>query len=106
MRGELVRFAALDGRLPDLEANPSVALVPLISDNWTRHFKWRGTGSLPAEEREKLRALVERAHAQGRRIRLWATPDNSAGWKELRDAGADLLNTDRLAELEGFLRAK
>ncbi len=104
MRGEAVRYAALDGRLPDLENNPPVALVPLISDNWTKQFKWRGTGQLPDDERMKLRDLVARTHAQGRRIRLWAVPDNARGWKELGDAGVDLLNTDKLAEMEEFLR--
>jgi glycerophosphoryl diester phosphodiesterase len=104
MRADKIRFAALDGRLPDLETNRSLALVPLISDNWTKQFQWRGQGPLPEEERTKLRALVQRTHAQGRRLRLWAAPDNPGGWKELFDAGVDLLNTDKLAELSEFLR--
>jgi glycerophosphoryl diester phosphodiesterase len=104
MRAEIIRFAALDGRLPDLETNPSLALMPLISDNWTKQFQWRGNGPLPDEERMKLRALVRRTHAQGRRLRLWAAPDNPSGWKELFEAGVDLLNTDKLAEMGEFLR--
>lgn len=104
MRAARVRFAALDGRLPDLDSIPPVALVPLISDNWTKHFKWRGNGPLPESERTKLRELVARTHAQGRRLRLWAAPDNVAGWRELRAAGVDLLNTDHLPEMETFLR--
>ena len=106
MRAETVRFAAIDGRLPDLETNAPVALVPLISDNWAKHFKWRGVGPMPPDERVKLRELIARTHAQGRRLRLWATPDNPAGWKELRDVGVDLINTDKLPELEHFLRGK
>lgn len=106
MRGEKVRFAALDGRLPDLDGAPPVALVPLVSDNWTKHFQWRGTGPLPEAERAKLRALVQSTHAQGRRLRLWAAPDNMNGWRELHEAEVDLLNTDKLAELEQFLRTK
>jgi len=106
MRNEAVRFAALDGRLPDLEKNPPVALVPWISDNWTKQFKWRGVGPLPEDERTKLREMVQRTHAQGRRLRLWAAPDDPHGWKELNDAGVDLLNTDHLAEMETFLRAR
>jgi hypothetical protein len=104
MRAETVRWAALDGRLPDLDANPPVALVPLVSDNWTKQFQWRGTGPWPAEERTKLLQLVQRTHDQGRRLRLWAAPDHAAGWKELFEAGVDLLNTDKLPELEKFLR--
>lgn len=103
---ESVRYAAVDGRLPDLDANPSASLFPLVSDNWTKHFKWKGQGALPADEREKLRGLVVKAHAQGRRIRLWATPDLEAGWRELLEAGVDLLNTDRLAEVEQFIRQR
>ena len=106
MAGEQVRFAALDGRLPDLDRNPPIALVPLVSDNWTKQFQWRGAGPLPDDERAKLRATVQRAHAQGRRLRLWAAPDNLNGWRELRAAGVDLLNTDHLRELESFLRAE
>jgi hypothetical protein len=105
LAAEPIRFAAIDGRLPDLDANPAPALMPLVSDNWTKHFKWRGAGPLPVAERNRLRALVARAHSQGRRIRLWATPDNEAGWRELLEAGVDLLNTDHLTELEAFLRS-
>jgi hypothetical protein len=106
MASEPSRFAAVDGRLPDLATNPPVALVPLISDNWTKQFKWRGMGLMPEDERTKLRELVQQTHVQGRRLRLWAAPDNESGWKELYEAGVDLLNTDHLAEMEKFLRAR
>ena len=99
-------IAALDGRLPDLDTNPSPALVPMVSDNWMKLFQWRGAGAMPEPERAKLRQLVARTHAQGKRLRLWAAPDNEAGWKELLEAGVDLINTDKLAELETFLRAQ
>ena len=109
METEVTRLAAYDGRLADLDA-PSVSpgLIPLVSDNWTLHFKWRGRpedGAFPAEERSKLRMTVAKAHQQGRRIRLWATPDQPAMWRELRDAGVDLINTDKLEGLSGFLGA-
>ena len=106
MRAEKVRFAALDGRWNDLDTNPPPALVPLVSDNWTKYFQWRGVGPMPGDERERLLQLSRRAHAHGRRLRLWAAPDNEAGWKELFEAGVDLLNTDKLADLERFLRAQ
>ncbi len=106
MAAEQTRLAAYDGRLADLDLGDSRHLIPLVSDNWTQHFKWRGRpeeGPLPEPERAKLRQLVGRAHQQGRRLRLWGTPDQSAGWQELFDAGVDLINTDDLAGLEEFL---
>jgi hypothetical protein len=108
MATEDIRLAALDGRLADLASTDSPHLIPLISDNWTLHFQWRARetdGPLPETERTKLRELVTRTHHQGRRLRFWATPDKPAMWAELRAAGVDLINTDRLAELKSFLQA-
>lgn len=99
---ESLRYAAIDGRLPNLETNESRHLIPLISDNWARHFQWRGTGAMPEEERKKLKEIVTRTHQQGRRLRFWATADTPEAWRELRRAGVDLINTDDLAGLRKF----
>jgi hypothetical protein len=58
---------------------------------------------MPEGERVKLLDLVDRAHAQGRRIRFWAIPDRPEAWGELLKAGVDLINTDDLAGLQAFL---
>jgi glycerophosphoryl diester phosphodiesterase len=106
LAAEVTRLAALDGRLPDLERNASPHLVPLISDNWQKQFKWRGDGALPEAERRQLVRIVDQAHQQGRRVRFWAVPDNPAGWQALQAAGVDLINTDHLAGLRDFLSGK
>ena len=101
-----LRYVAIDGRLADLDTERPSHLVPLISDNWRSHFRWRGQGPMPEQERQKLRAIVEKAHAKARRVRFWATPDDPAVWRELADAGVDLLNADDLSGLERFLRSQ
>lgn len=106
LAGESRRFAACDGRPADLDLNPPVSLVPLVSDNWKLHFKWNGEGAIPPAEREKLRTFADRAHAQGRKFRLWGAPDNAAGWQVQFDAGVDLINTDHPAALQEFLRQR
>jgi len=98
-----VRHAGIDGRLSDLDSKLPSHLLPLISDRWTSHFRWRGIGPLPEEERGKLEEIVRKAHARGRRLRFWATPERPALWKELRRAGVDLINTDDLDGLREFL---
>jgi hypothetical protein len=98
-----VRYAGVDGRLTNLDSEAPAHLMPMISDNWTIHFKWRGKGQMPAEERDRLRAIVSKAHDQGRIVRFWATPEEPALWRELVDAKADLINTDQLAALKAFL---
>ena len=103
MAAETNRLAAYDGRLADLDATDSNHLIPLISDNWTLHFRWKAEGPLPDLEQAKLKLLVARAHKQGRKLRLWGTPDTAGMWAELRGAGVDFINTDDLAGLRKFL---
>ena len=103
MAAESVRYAAVDGRIEDLESNAPGSLIPLVSDNWTKVFKWHGTDPLPDDERHHLKQIVEKAHAQGRKVRFWATPDKPEVWAALFDAGVDLINTDDLAGLQKFL---
>jgi hypothetical protein len=111
MEAQRVRYAAYDGRIPeDLGGshNPQT-FVPLVSQNWTRLFTWQGVGPMPETEREKLREIVATAHANGQRVRFWATPEDpetrEAVWSELLDAEVDYINTDNLAALETFLLA-
>lgn len=98
------RFCALDGRPDDLVRNPSPHLVPLVSDSWANHFKPAINGQLSATDRVSLRSLVQRTHSQGRRLRFWGAPDRPWLWAELRDAGVDVINTDRIPHLAAFLR--
>jgi glycerophosphoryl diester phosphodiesterase len=103
MAEQPVRYAGFDGRLEDLDSMEPAEFMPMISDRWDKHFSWRGEGSMPTAEREKLQRIVKQAHARGRIVRLWATPELPTVWKELQAAEVDLINTDRLAELRDFL---
>ena len=100
------RHAGIDGRLADIDSKMPSHLMPLISDNWGRHFRWRGQGKMPEKERKKLRETVNKIHLSGRRVRFWATPEDPRVWSELRDAGVDLIGTDDLAALSQFLKAR
>ncbi|GHE35368.1 phosphatidylinositol-specific phospholipase C/glycerophosphodiester phosphodiesterase family protein [Streptomyces capitiformicae] len=108
MEAQTVRRAFYDGRLADLGGAAPASFIPLISDNWTLNFTWRGEGTFPEAERAKLRTMVSTAHGRGQKVRFWATPDvpgaaRDALWGELVDADVDHLNTDDLAGLEAFL---
>ncbi len=97
------RLCGIDGRLPDLERDVTPDLYPLVSDNWTSYFTWRGEGPMPADQREKLHGYVAAAHAKGIHLRFWAAPDTEAVWTELLDAGVDLIGADDLPRLQRFL---
>jgi hypothetical protein len=102
LAAQKVRYAGIDGRLTDLGSEVPAHQMPWISDRWTAHFRWYGDGPMPADERAKLRELVQKVHQHGRLVRFWATPELPAVWRELRSAGVDLINTDKLAELQRF----
>ena len=111
MQAQRERYAGYDGRMGDLTSGLPASDLPLLSDNWTKHFTWQGDGPMPDDQRSKLHDIVDRAHAAGYRVRFWATPDTpgaarDAVWDELLDAGVDHLNTDDLAGLEAYLRAR
>jgi hypothetical protein len=107
MRGQWLRFAGYDGRAADLGVETDPTFAPLISDNWTKLFTWLGEGEFPDADRAKLHDFVSLAHANGQRVRFWATPEDPATreavWAELIEAGVDYINTDDLAGLHGYL---
>jgi hypothetical protein len=106
IQSEPIRLVGIDGRLSDLDSDKESHLLPLISDNWTSHFQWRGKGEIDPKELSKLRSIVAKAHAKNRLVRIWASPDNESIWRLLRDEKVDLINTDNLAGLSTFLGSK
>jgi glycerophosphoryl diester phosphodiesterase len=109
MKAQKLRYAGYDGRLGDLQSGMPASLMPLVSDNWSNVFTWRGVGPMPETEKTKLHDIVVNAHHAGYKVRFWETPDTpgaarEALWRELVAANVDYLNTDDLHGLEDFLR--
>jgi glycerophosphoryl diester phosphodiesterase len=97
------RLVAIDGRPSDIGKGITPELMPVISDNYKNHLKWRGKDAIPEAEWTYLRKLVEDVHKEGKRLRLWASPDHPVAWETLYKAGVDLINTDDLEGLNQFL---
>ena len=98
-----VRMAAIDGRPEDLGKGYSNELMPLISQRYSKVIKWKGDGEIKPKELAKLKSLADAAHAEGKLLRLWASPEDEKVWKVLLDAGVDLINTDEVKRLKRFL---
>jgi hypothetical protein len=95
---------ALDGRPENLGQHVSTQLMPVISDTYYNWSRWNGKQPPAANDLARIRELATSVHAEGKKLRLWATPDNEIAWRALLDAGVDLINTDRLKELNEFLK--
>ncbi len=97
------RYFSVDGRLGDFESKLDSSIICRTSASYGSVFKWRGRGVMPENERLKLMELVRSAHANGRKIRFWASPDNEKIWAELLKAGVDWINVDKLGKFRQYL---
>ena len=64
--------------------------------NWKTVAGGDGKTEITPEQREKLRAVVAKVHAKGRKLRLWNHPAGLEFWEMATAAGVDRLGTDRL----------
>ncbi|MFM7196054.1 MAG: hypothetical protein ACKOYP_14895 [Bacteroidota bacterium] len=103
MLSEEFRGIRIDGRPDDVGRNISADRMPWVSDRFSNWGAGDGNGDISTTSLEKISALAMRVHAEGKLLRLWATPDHPTAWKQLQQAGVDLLNTDRLTEMRKFL---
>lgn len=108
MQSQTIRYAGFDGRLENLDSGISPNLMPVVSDNWFKYFKWDGTEKMTETEKLKLKNYAEKARNQGYILRFWNTPNRTpeqrkAVWTELKNAEVGLIGVDELKELQGFL---
>ena len=110
LAGQRVRYAFAEGTFDDVGSHAAPpALVPVISEPWSRRFGWDGREPIPAEERHLLHAMVRAAHEDGRTVRIAGLADGSrraraAIWSELGAAGVDVIADHDQRRLAGHLR--
>lgn len=95
-----------DGR-PGVDYTPEqLRHIGLISQSFLAFSRWNGKGLVVKQEAVKLRAFVAQGHQLGKKVRLWATPDNINTWKALINLGVDYINTDQIGPLAAFLTSR
>jgi hypothetical protein len=107
IKNEKRRIVFIDEGLLTIASNGNDSvLCPLSSAKYSSILSWNGKGKPDPEEYQRLVSLVNTAHQQGKRVRLWASPENENVWNMLLKAGVDLINTDELRKLQIFLLKK
>lgn len=106
MAAEPVRYAGVDGRVNELGEQSNPHVFPMISASWFSHFKWIGTGEMPANQHARLKETVKQVHENGQILRFWAIPARVEFWDFLYDEGVDLINADHLGKVREFLLEK
>lgn len=96
-------FIWFDGNMDQTYPAAALERIALMSASFTKYSTWNGKGRLIAREQDTLQKLIAAAHALGKPVRFWATPDNTNAWYHLMKLKVDYLNTDRITELAVFL---
>ena len=104
IKSEANRLAFIDEDLRKTDKDTTaVNVYTLSSCKYSKLLKWTGKGSIPDGEQKRLCLYVAMAHKYGKKVRLWASPENNIVWGELLKCGVDLINTDKLITLKNFL---
>lgn len=99
---ETTRLVMLDDILDQPAEGYNDQLFAMSSCKYSKVLKWTGRGRIPEQEKINLLKLVKLAHSQGKKVRLWASPENETVWSELLDCGIDYINTDELTKFKTF----
>lgn len=95
-------FIFFDGR-PDIHyTESSINRIALISDSFDNYSDWNGETKPDPEDLDAVIKFIEKAHAVGKKARLWGAPDTPEAWEALTKAGMDFINTDQPAKLYDF----
>ena len=98
-------FIYFDGSRTDYTPQ-QLQRIFMISMSLRRQIGWNGQHSISASDSATLSKIVEQAHALGKPIRFWATPDNANVWKTLHELGVDYINTDRPEACAAFFNGE
>jgi hypothetical protein len=97
------RIMAADGRPKDIGAGYSISEMPVISESFSTVTGWKGQGEPSEAQWQKAEEFINAVHKDGKKCRLWASPDNEAAWTRFLGYKMDFINTDKLKELSEFL---
>jgi alkaline phosphatase len=98
-------WITFDGRSNEPVPSFLASHVELESEAFYKFGVWSGNVPMVPALRDKVKAYVDRVHAAGRKVRLWATPDTLMAYQTLLDLGVDYIGTDHLGQLADFLKA-
>lgn len=78
--------------------------VHLVSLPFDKISDWNGVGPISAHDLQLVKHTIDSVHSAGKPIRFWAAPDTKLAWQQQMKLGVDLIGTDKINELGGYLR--
>lgn len=105
IKGNNNRLVFLDEDLKQAANDSSCNLYKVASCKYSSLIQWKGKGDMQEDEIQRLEYFVTEAHKNGRKVRLWGSPENKVVWSKLLKYNVDLINTNKLVRLKNFLLA-
>jgi alkaline phosphatase len=101
--GDYPSFITFDGSRLDYTPK-QLERIGLISFNVRNYTKWDGQEPISDSDYQKLSEVINAAHALGKPIRFWGTPDGERSWNTFHTLGVDVINTDTPAACAAYFR--
>jgi glycerophosphoryl diester phosphodiesterase len=93
-----------DGRDNIAYSKKSFKRVSIVSKGFADYGKyWNGDTPLSDEIFQKIKTFVEDCHAKGKQVRFWGTPNKLLAFETLHKLKVDIIGTDNLELLAGFV---
>jgi len=95
-------FLGLVGKLSDIDQNIDTNKMPLIEVEFNELTSWKGTGNIPFEDFTKIKALVDKVHAQKKKISIANCPSYKTVADLIQTSKADFMTTPEATRMAGF----
>ena len=97
-------FIQFDGVVGTEYPSRALSKIAMMSAPFTQFSKWNGRDTIPVNDKAKFVSAIASSHRYNKPIRFWGAPDTNEAWSELIRLGVDYINTDRIADLSGYLK--
>lgn len=95
-------FLGLVGNLSDIDQNIDSNKMPLIEVDFNELTVWKGIGNIPFEDFTKIKALVDKVHAQKKKISIANCPAYKTVADLIQTSKADFMTTPEATRMAGF----
>jgi hypothetical protein len=95
-------FLGLVGNLSDIDQNIDPNKMPLIEVDFNEVTAWKGTGNIPFEDFTKIKSLVDKVHAQKKKISIANCPSYKTVADLIQTSKADFMTTSEATRMSGF----
>ena len=98
-------FLGLVGNLSDIDKNMDSNKMPLIEVDFSELTAWKGIGNIPFEDFTKIKALVDKVHAQKKKISIANCPSYKTVADLILTSKADFMTTAEATRIAGFFES-